>query len=148
MNGICLHYWYRFLDKIIGNSMKNKVGVVLKVFADQLVYAPLSILAFFSFAAVLENEKSSDAIDALVVKVKFNFLHTLIADCTMWPLVNAINFRFIPLNYRPSFVGLAQLIWQTYLSTAARLNNEASLSNHSQPSMQEPLSDCVAGQRS
>lgn len=31
MNGICLHYWYRFLDKFVGSSMKSKVGVFIKV---------------------------------------------------------------------------------------------------------------------
>ena len=31
MNGICLHYWYRFLDRFVGSSMKSKVGIFIKV---------------------------------------------------------------------------------------------------------------------
>ena len=31
MNGICLHYWYRILDRFIGSSMKSKIGVFMKV---------------------------------------------------------------------------------------------------------------------
>ena len=34
----------------------------------------------------------------------------------VWPIVNFLNFRFIPLNVRPTFICSAQFLWQTYMS--------------------------------
>jgi hypothetical protein len=38
-----------------------------------------------------------------------------IADWSVWPAINVVNFRFVPLPFRPSFIGCAQLGWQTYM---------------------------------
>ena len=96
----------------------------MKVISDQLVYAPFSILTFFAAASLQETKTLRDFSDNLQDKVATNFLHTLGADCTLWPLINFINFRFIPITFRPSFVAIAQLVWQTYLSTVSRLQGK------------------------
>ena len=44
------------------------------------------------------------------------FVSTYMADLCVWPMVNVLNFRYVPLHYRPSFVGIAQIAWQAYLS--------------------------------
>ena len=49
-------------------------------------------------------------------KMQRSFLPTLIADCCVWPIANMVNFRYIPLNYRPSFVGVVQIAWQSYVN--------------------------------
>lgn len=130
MNGAVLHHWYNFLDLTFGKSMLSKKGVFLKVLADQLVFAPFSIVVFFGFASCLSplppvhcegnTHCSTSDIDNIAVrflrKMESSFLAVLLADCCTWPFVNFINFSYVPKNYRPSFVGLAQLIWQTYIS--------------------------------
>ena len=45
-----------------------------------------------------------------------SFVSTYMADLCVWPLVNVLNFRYVPLHYRPSFVGVAQIAWQAYMS--------------------------------
>ena len=49
-------------------------------------------------------------------KMQRSFLPTLIADCCVWPIANMVNFRYVPLNYRPSFVGVVQIAWQSYVN--------------------------------
>jgi protein Mpv17 len=41
---------------------------------------------------------------------------------TVWPLVQYINFRFLPLKYRVPFVSAVGVLWVAYLSL---LNSEA-----------------------
>ena len=130
MNGTVLHHWYNFLDVSFGKSMLSRKGIILKVVADQLVYSPFSIVVFFGFASCLspshpaDNEVTTHSSTSdlenmsarFLAKMEHSFLPVLIADCCMWPFVNMINFSYVPKNYRPSFVGLAQLVWQTYVS--------------------------------
>lgn len=130
MNGAVLHHWYNILDLSFGKSMLSRKGIFLKVLADQLVYSPFSIVVFFGFASCLSpshtvhNEVAAHSSTSdfgstsarFLAKMENSFLPVLIADCCMWPFVNLINFSHVPKNYRPSFVGLAQLVWQTYVS--------------------------------
>jgi hypothetical protein len=117
MNGLMLHYWYRSLDYLFGTSMKHYSGVILKVILDQIVYAPFSIGVFFSVASINKGGDPEVICHRLKEKAQESFLDTWAADCMVWPLVNFFNFRFIPIYLRPTFVGFAQLMWQTYMST-------------------------------
>lgn len=119
MNGIFLHHWYNTLDKIVGSSMTSKFGVAMKVAADQFIYAPFAILTFFGFTSVREAGSVSSAKEEFKNKVQGNFTTTFLADCTLWPLSNFVNFRYVNLAYRPSFTAVVQLLWQTYLSLAS-----------------------------
>jgi len=117
MNGVSLHYWYRFLDKVGGTCKANKLGVAFKVIADQIIYAPFAIIAFFGFSSFKSSENMPKLVDNFNMKMNNNFLPVFAADCTLWPIVNIINFRYISLSYRPTFVAVAQVVWQTYLSS-------------------------------
>ena len=116
MNGVFLHYWYSSLDRLIGSSMTSKIGVGVKVLADQLIYAPFAIITFFSFACVRTTADLNEAYSSFKAKMDAKFLTTFMADCALWPMSNFINFRFIPLVYRPTFTCAVQLVWQTYMS--------------------------------
>ena len=157
MNGVVLHHWYNILDKSFGKSMQSKKAIFLKMFFDQLIYAPFSIAVFYAFAAayvppvpvnseiIFElnsasvrtdartdvrtlNEQLTTAYDEISNwignsastfegKMRESFASVWLADCCIWPFVNFINFSYVPKNYRPSFVGVAQLVWQTYVSS-------------------------------
>mmetsp|Transcript_26203 Transcript_26203/g.38819 ORF Transcript_26203/g.38819 Transcript_26203/m.38819 type:complete len:231 (-) Transcript_26203:312-1004(-) len=117
MNGFMLHFWYRSLDRIFGSAMKNVKMVVFKCFVDQLVYAPFSIGVFFTYASINRGGSIGDIYDTMTKKSNESFLETWAADCMIWPWVNFLNFRFVPIYMRPTFIGMAQVMWQTYLST-------------------------------
>nr|CAG8567583.1 10685_t:CDS:2 [Entrophospora candida] len=44
------------------------------------------------------------------------YFSALKANYTIWPLVQLVNFRFLPLQYRVPFVGSVGVLWSTYLS--------------------------------
>jgi hypothetical protein len=116
MNGVMLHYWYRCLDRVFGSCMKTTQTVILKCVADQMVYAPFSIMAFFSYASVNKGGTTTEIKERFVEKSKESFVNTWVADCTVWPIINAVSFSLVPIHIRPTFVALAQVGWQTYMS--------------------------------
>jgi hypothetical protein len=124
-------------------------GVIFrKIVADQLVYAPFSIICCFGYTSlfsgsatrilppphsVAHSEASIETVPVVPVPVgpssfysvwkeEFVFkmdkflLSTWLADCMVWPAVSFVNFRFVPLNFRPTFVGFVQVFWQSYVS--------------------------------
>ena len=119
MNGVCLHVWYRIIDRVFGAAMASKRTVILKCIADQLVYAPFSIGVFLSFASAKQGGSLADISQRTENKMSQSFVSTWMADCTLWPFANFVNFSFVPINYRPTFAGITQLIWQSYMSTVA-----------------------------
>ena len=123
LNGLVLPVWYRTLDTKFGSNRANTSGVLNKVLADQLVYAPFSISVFFLYSTCVNsstafNFQNNDG-NKFVEKMKVSFYSTWLADCAFWPFVNLVNFRLIPIIYRPVFVGVAQVFWQSYVSHVA-----------------------------
>lgn len=119
MNGFFLVSWYRILDRVVGHSMMSASKVSMKVIADQLVYAPFSIVAFFGYSSVIRYNDLQESSLYFENKMKNHFWSTFFADCTVWPLVNVVTFRYITLAYRPTFTAMAQLLWQAYMSFIA-----------------------------
>lgn len=58
----------------------------------------------------------SSAIDSFLFKAQHHFVNTYLADFLVWPATNFINFKYIPINYRPTFMGIMCVFWQSYLS--------------------------------
>jgi hypothetical protein len=121
-NGYILTHWYHMLEKVFGTSMICKRVVFTKVFADQLIYAPFCIVLFFAYSSWLSEGTPAKSWNEFVLKCKDSFTATFLADCSVWPVANFINFRVVPLVYRAPFTAFVQLLWQSYMSfvTSAR----------------------------
>ena len=55
---------------------------------------------------------------------------TFLVGSFYWPFVSYINFRFIPLNYRPIVGSAAGALWSIYISSAAnnpKLNSDGTI---------------------
>ena len=124
MNGVFLTQWYNLLERVIGTSMHCKRAVLLKVLADQIIYAPFSIISFFSFTAFVSNDEVNEMFEQFTSKMQERFSTTFLADCSLWPLANFVSFRLVPLVYRPTFTAIVQLAWQTYLSFVSSTTDE------------------------
>lgn len=125
MNGLFLHHWFRLLDKVVGSSMTSKIGVALKIAADQFIYAPFAILSFFYFSSIRRTHDVAQTNKEILVTCQENFVPTFVADCVLWPSANFVNFRYINLAFRPSFTAVVQLLWQTYMSLMSGQSREA-----------------------
>jgi hypothetical protein len=63
-------------------------------------------------------------------KMKNDLPRTFITGSFYWPFISFLNFRFIPLDYRPIASSLAGALWNVYVSSQAnnpKLNPDGSL---------------------
>jgi hypothetical protein len=59
--------------------------------------APIGISLVFTTVTLLKGQSLSEA----RTKVKTDMPKTFVAGTCYWPFVSFINFRFVPLDYRP-----------------------------------------------
>ncbi|KAJ2744772.1 hypothetical protein GGI20_002700 [Coemansia sp. BCRC 34301] len=83
-----------------------------RLVCDVLLYEPFMYAAFFSSMALLEGGGIEDA----KYRVSVLLLPTYLAGLTISPIVQSINFAFIPLIYRVPFGSCFDLFWDSYLS--------------------------------
>lgn len=90
--------------------------------------APIGISLVFTSVTLLKGQSLHQA----KVKVKNDMPRTFVAGTCYWPFVSFINFRFIPLDYRPFIASLAGAVWNIYISSVVNNTTENSNEN-SQP---------------
>ncbi|KAI9494699.1 hypothetical protein BDB00DRAFT_726822, partial [Zychaea mexicana] len=108
--------WYMVLDKYFPMPGVGKPGrdvVALKrMVTDQVVFAPSSLAMFFTTMGLIESGNWQG------VREKFRdaYSSALIANYSVWPVVQLINFKIMPLQYRLPFVSSLGILWNAYLS--------------------------------
>ncbi|TGZ84842.1 hypothetical protein EX30DRAFT_367977 [Ascodesmis nigricans] len=103
--------WYTRISKIWTRYPKI-VAVSLRVLASQLIFSPFFLIGFFSVQAGLEG----GGWDGAVGRVKARLMGAWGDSLKFWPIVGAVNFWFIPLEFRALVGGAAGLCWGTWLS--------------------------------
>lgn len=116
--GFCLHgttghYFYGALDRAIPGTEAWKVAA--KVGIDQLLWAPIFTVMFFTFIGALEGRSK----DEIVNKVKRDTWTGVSGSWKVWPLVHVINFRFIPSSQRLLYINTIQIAYNVFLSMIA-----------------------------
>ncbi|GFP54708.1 PXMP2/4 family protein 4 [Trichoderma asperellum] len=92
------------------------IGAGVKIFINQLIFAPGINIYFFSMQALL----AGDGISGAVQRVQDTLLTSWINSCKIWPFVMAFSLSFVPLEYRSLFTGAINVFWQGYLSLLNR----------------------------
>ncbi|KAI9051134.1 hypothetical protein LZ554_005236 [Drepanopeziza brunnea f. sp. 'monogermtubi'] len=105
--------WFQFLSRAFPITKTSALGPALKMVAlDQLVFAPVGIATFFTVMTVAEGGGRR----AVSHKLRDMYLPTLKANFMLWPLVQIINFRLMPLQFQLPFVSTVGIAWGAYLS--------------------------------
>ncbi|EWC48376.1 hypothetical protein DRE_02145 [Drechslerella stenobrocha 248] len=112
--------WFKFLGKTFPISPHSAaIGPALKrVACDQLIFAPVGLAGFFTFMTIAEGGKREQ------IQNKFAnvYMPALRSNYMLWPAVQIINFRLMPLQFQLPFASSVGILWTTYLS----LTNSAS----------------------
>ncbi|KDN38266.1 hypothetical protein K437DRAFT_211251, partial [Tilletiaria anomala UBC 951] len=106
---------YRFPLYPAGVSTAGKASMVAlakRVAVDQLGFAPFGLFMFVSVMGTFEGRD----IEGVKQKFKDMYFPALLANWQVWPLVQAVNFRFMPLRYRVPFTSSIGVLWTIYLS--------------------------------
>jgi protein Mpv17 len=105
--------WFKFLSKAFPMDKHSGLGPALKMVAfDQLIFAPFGIACFFTVMTVAEGGGRR----AIAHKLRDMYVPTLKANLLVWPLVQIINFRLMPIQFQLPFVSTVGIAWTAYLS--------------------------------
>eukprot|EP00050_Salpingoeca_kvevrii_P008597 m.303859 g.303859 ORF g.303859 m.303859 type:complete len:215 (+) comp16282_c0_seq1:233-877(+) len=99
-----LHVWYGFLGRATTSSL-------LRLAADQLVFAPVFVVVFFG--ALLASSGRADELPAMLRR---DWADTVRANWVIWIPAQFVNFRFVPGHLQVLFSNLVGLAWNVYLS--------------------------------
>ncbi|KAI0160570.1 hypothetical protein GGR57DRAFT_387247 [Xylariaceae sp. FL1272] len=102
--------WFKILSKKVVLPNKN-AEIVARVACDQLIFAPTFIGIFLSSMAVLEGSSPAE-------KLSKSYFPTLQTNYLLWPWIQLVNFKFVPLQHRVLAVNVVSIGWNAYLSLA------------------------------
>lgn len=109
--------WFRLLDTTFPMAKgSGAFGPALKrVAMDQILFAPFGVAAFFTAMTIAEGGGRR----AVSAKLKELFVPTLKANYVVWPAVQLINFRLMPVQF--------QLVSRPTLSCKCKANKTAAV---------------------
>lgn len=92
------HKWFSFLAHTfpIAGSRKATTNALRRVAFDQLLFAPCGLACFFTFMTVAEGGGKR----AVVRKFQDVYVPALKANYMVWPLVQVLNFRVMPIQFQ------------------------------------------------
>jgi len=105
--------WFQFLSRAFPITKESAFAPALKRVAfDQLIFAPFGIATFFTVMTIAEGGGKR----AISHKMRDMYLPTLKANFMVWPTVQILNFRAIPVKFQLPFVSSVGIAWTAYLS--------------------------------
>ncbi|KAI2626246.1 hypothetical protein GGS21DRAFT_530743 [Xylaria nigripes] len=114
--------WFGFLSQTFPITKTSAFVPALKrVAVDQIAFAPASVALFFSVMTVAEGGGRR----AVALKLRDMYLPTLKANYMVWPAVQIINFRLMPVQFQLPFVSTIGIAWTAYLSLSNASEDDA-----------------------
>lgn len=109
--GPCVRFWYGVMDRVI-KTKSPLTKTMIKVGIDQLIFAPIFIAVFVSIISYMQDQN----VQLIEHKLKTQYKDILISNYYVWPWVQIVNFRFVPLNYQVLVTSTVALLWNIYIS--------------------------------
>ncbi|KAF2401219.1 hypothetical protein EJ06DRAFT_542607 [Trichodelitschia bisporula] len=107
------HRWFSFLSHVFPLTKASGTAPALKRVAfDQLIFAPVGLACFFTFMTVAEGGGKR----AITRKLGDVYVPALKANYMVWPAVQLVNFRLMPIQFQIPFVSTIGIAWTAYLS--------------------------------
>lgn len=100
------------IDLIKGFSALRVKLALYKMLFDQFVWSPIGTFMFIFVASVVDSKNFSFR------KVFRDYFRFLFDSYKIWPIIQTINFLFIPLELRVIFTSIASVLWNTYVKMA------------------------------
>lgn len=104
--------WYKLINNKISIPGRPFAEALVRMTADQTIWAPFGIASFYVSMGVLQGHSWDNIKDELRSK----YYTTMVGNYMVWPAVQIVNFRFMPLEYRLLFVNVVSIAWNTFLS--------------------------------
>ncbi|KAK9458100.1 hypothetical protein V1511DRAFT_491757 [Dipodascopsis uninucleata] len=115
--------WYRLISTRIVIPGRPNIEALARMAADQTIWAPFGIASFYVSMGVLQMQPWEE----IKHEVKTKWGPTMVGNYAVWPIVQLINFRLMPLEYRLLFVNVISIAWNSYLSWFSAADIEKAL---------------------
>jgi len=110
-----LHYWFKWLDKVLPG--KTAEVVLKKVVVDAVVLDVPYYIAFYMAMGTMEGKSFSSSWE----DVKAKLVKTLIYALILWIPAQAVNFRFVPPHMRVTYIACVTFIELNMLAIMKRI---------------------------
>ncbi|EPQ31022.1 uncharacterized protein PFL1_01211 [Pseudozyma flocculosa PF-1] len=125
----------------VGEAVKSAGRVsakalVKRVATDQILFAPFGLVMFVGSMGLMERGTIQGTKD----KFSEMYASALLANWQVWPLVQLVNFRYMPLKYRVPFTSTVGILWTIGLS----LLSQATSTRHQVEQQQQQRATGVA----
>lgn len=104
------HYFYNFLDSKIKGT--DGLSVAAKVAIDQLFWCPIFMSVYFTYLGLT----AGNSFGMIGNKIKSDLFSAAQASWRVWPIVHAVNFKFIATKHRLIFINGVQIAFNMFLS--------------------------------
>lgn len=94
--------WYGFLQRKIRIPSSPNLEILARVGVDQTVFASTNLFLFLSSMAIMEGSDPKK-------KLEQSYTTALAKNWMVWPVVQATNFKFVPLEHRVLVVNVVSL---------------------------------------
>lgn len=103
--------WFAFLQRrvIIGGNPSSNATILTRVAMDQFIFTPANLLCFLTSQAVMEGSSPK-------AKIESTYGTAITKNWMLWPWVQLVNFKVVPLEHRVLVVNVVSLGWNCYLS--------------------------------
>jgi hypothetical protein len=113
-----LFKWFGFLSDTFPITPTSGIAPALwRVAIDQLILSPTSLAVFFIYMTLAEGGGKK----AIIRKFDMVYISALKSNYILWPAVQILNFRVVPLSLQLPFASTVGIAWTVYLS----LTNDA-----------------------
>ncbi|BFF98271.1 mpv17-like protein 2 [Drosophila madeirensis] len=120
--GVVCHYWYQYLDYRYPN--RNIRTVMRKILLDQIICSPFYITVFFITMGLLERQSWEEFREEVMEKAVVLYM----AEWTIWPAAQFVNFFLIKPRYRVFYDNSMSLGYDIYTS-GVKYRKKPSLEN-------------------
>lgn len=105
--------WFAALSRWFPiTKARGMTPALQRVAMDQLIFAPIGLGCFFTFMTVAEGGGRR----AVIKKFQDVYVPALRANYLLWPAVQMLNFRALPVQFQIPFVSTVGIAWTAYLS--------------------------------
>ena len=121
-----LNTWYtkllpRLLNKLHKDSFFKRREVFTSILLDQLICSTFYTFSYFYGINLLEHFDTEKAME----NAHKHFVPVVLLDCCFFPIINIINFTYVPTQYRMLYLNFFGVLWNTFLAYRNQLNRQA-----------------------
>ncbi|XP_063706759.1 mpv17-like protein [Culicoides brevitarsis] len=117
-NGPTLYYWIRIASQMWPKS--DIRSSLAKAFTEQIAYDPFAITIFLYTMTLAEGHSKKEA----RAEVAEKFLPSYQIGFIYWPIVQTMNFAFVPKKNQVIVAGIGSVFWTTFLACVKAMKRD------------------------